>query len=128
MMTGTRQRGFSLLEMVVAIAIMGLSLGVLYQAVGGSSRSVQTAEQYAYAVNIAESLLAEYALVPDAGIDVQGESGETYRWQVLAQPLPHEADPPLARLMTLHVRVSWGAGTRERHYDLHSVVAGMPLP
>ena len=30
-----RERGFSLLEMVVAVAILGFSLGALYQAAGG---------------------------------------------------------------------------------------------
>ncbi len=118
------QRGFSLLEMIVAIAIMGLSLGVLYQSVGGSSRSVRTAEQYAYAVNIAESLLAEYAVVPDSGLELQGEVNELYRWQVSASQVPHELEPPPARLMNLHIRVSWG-DENPRHYDLHTLVAGL---
>ena len=35
-----RPRGFSLLEMVVAVAILGMSLGALYRAAGGATRIV----------------------------------------------------------------------------------------
>ena len=54
----SRGKGFSLLEMVVAISILGLTLGALYQAVSGATRNVRTDEKYAYGVELARSLLA----------------------------------------------------------------------
>lgn len=119
-----RQKGLSLLEMIVALAILGVSLGALYQAAGGASRIVQTSERYAYAVSIAESLLAEYAVVPYSGLDVSGETGGDYSWQVTAAPLPDDNDPPLALLMDIRVQVSWGE-PRTRTFELRSVVAGV---
>lgn len=118
-----RQQGFSLLEMMVAIAIMGIALGVLYQAVGGASRIVQTGERYAYAVAIAESLLADNAVVPAQGLELSGETGSDYRWTVQATAVPDETDPPLARLMAIHILVTWGESSQSR-YELHSIVAG----
>lgn len=119
-----RQKGLSLLEMIVALAILGVSLGALYQAAGGASRIVQTSERYAYAVSIAEALLAEHALVPDGGLDISGETGGDYTWHIVAVPLPDENDPPLARLMDIRIQVSWGEA-RSRTFELRSVVAGM---
>ncbi|WP_370695027.1 PulJ/GspJ family protein, partial [Klebsiella pneumoniae] len=46
----TLQSGFTLMEMLVAIMILAMSLGALYQAVGGAMRAVGTDEKYVYAV------------------------------------------------------------------------------
>ena len=63
----TRAGGFSLLEMLVAISILALALGALYQAAAGATRNVRIDEKYAYSVELARSLLAEHARVPAAG-------------------------------------------------------------
>ena len=39
--------GFSLLEMVVAVAILALALGTLYQAASAATRNVRSDETYA---------------------------------------------------------------------------------
>ena len=68
----SRSGGFSLLEMLVAVTILGLALGALYQAASGATRNVRTAERYAYAVELASSLLANNAIVPASGLDTSG--------------------------------------------------------
>lgn len=119
------QRGLSLLEMVVAMAILGISLGVLYQAVGGASRIVQTSERYAYAVTIAESLLADNAVVPDVGLALSGETGGDYRWSVDAKPVSSDDDLQPVQLMAIRIEVVWGDAKIGR-YELNSIVAGVP--
>ena len=51
-----RASGFSLLEMIVAMAILGLALGALYQAASGATRNVRSDEKYAYGVELARTL------------------------------------------------------------------------
>ncbi|HAN69406.1 MAG TPA: general secretion pathway protein GspI, partial [Halieaceae bacterium] len=44
-----KEGGFSLIEMIVAIVILALSLGMLYQAAAGATRNVRIDERYSYA-------------------------------------------------------------------------------
>jgi general secretion pathway protein I len=122
----TRTRGFSLLEMVVAVAIMGFSLGALYQAAGGATRTVAVDEKTAYAVELGRSLLANYAVVPLSGTNETGETDGGFAWQVIAEPVVFEEDTPLADGLLQHIDVvvSWRDGDRNRKVALESVVAG----
>lgn len=85
------QRGFSLLEVLVAFTIMALSLGALYATLGGSLRSVARAGDVSRAALLAESLLAFYRQVPEGGIDVSGASEDgALTWRVRSDPFPIE--------------------------------------
>ncbi len=121
-----RERGFSLLEMVVAVAIMGFSLGALYQAAGGAIRIVRTDEQRGYAVELARSLVALYAVVPSAGLNETGETEGGFFWSVVAEPLVLPEGVSLAEgaLQRVSVVVSWDDGPKKREVSLDSVVAG----
>lgn len=121
-----RERGFSLLEMVVAVAIMGFSLGALYQAAGGAIRIVRTDEQRGYAVELARSLVALYAVVPSAGLNETGETEGGFFWSVVAEPLVLPEGVSLAEgaLQRVSVVVSWDDGLKKREVSLDSVVAG----
>lgn len=123
----TRARGFSLLEMVVAVAILGISLGALYQAAGGATRTVAIDEKTAYAVELARSLLANHAIVPLGGMEESGETGGRFQWSVSAVPIELEEESPLAAGLLQHVNVvvRWNDAGRERKIALESVVAGM---
>ena len=125
----TRTQGFSLLEMVVAVAILGLSLSVLYQSIGGATRIVRTDEKYAYAVELARSLLADNAVVPVAGYRNTGETSGGFQWSVDASPveLPEVSALEPGSLQYIDTRVSWTNGERRREVVLTSVVAGRDM-
>ena len=115
--------GFSLLEMLVAIAILSVSLAALYQAATGATRNVRTAERYAYGVELARSLLAQNAQVPASGVGDAGQTDSGYRWEVnsVARPQPR-GSRVRAQLHDLQVVVSWEDGSKTRSIVLDSVV------
>ena len=122
-----RQRGFSLLEMMVAMAILSLALGSLYQAASGATRNVRTAERYAYGTELARSLLANYAMVPQGGVQESGETAAGYQWQVTSTARPVDRGAKVrASLHDLNIGVSWFDGSKKRQITLSSVVEGFP--
>ncbi len=81
------QDGFSLLEVLVAFAILALSLGVLLQSMIGSRRGLAAAEQRLTSISLAETLLER------VGADIPLRTGNTkgnfelepYRWTLSVQ-------------------------------------------
>ena len=119
--------GFSLLEMLVAIAILAMSLSAMYQVAGGATRTVGVDEKLVYGVELARSLRALYAVVPSTGLSESGETDGGFRWEVTATPLPLPGQLPLqeGQLQTLDVRVQWGDGERDREFALQSIATGV---
>ena len=107
-----RQRGFSLLELLVAFSIMAMSLGLLYRVAGGSLRSVSDVSQHQQATWLAESLLASRQVVRADGWNESGESGG-YNWQVRSSPYPTGLNGPKAiPLHEIQIDISWPMGAR----------------
>jgi len=121
-----RAAGFSLLEMVVAIAILGLALGALYQAASGATRNVRSDEKYAYGVELARSLLAANSPVPEEGVSQSGETEGGFRWRVDTRQINLERSAMAGvNLQQIEVGVSWLDGSRRREVVLNSVVEGL---
>jgi general secretion pathway protein I len=120
--------GFSLIEMLVAMVILSLSLGVLYQAAMGATRNVRVASEYTDAVMLAESMLNEYRYVPEENFQAQGGFGDFF-WRISSWPvpMPEGADEDYgvrygASLQYLKASVSWPSGSGERVIDLLTIV------
>jgi len=117
--TKVRSKGFSLLEVVVALAIMAIALGVLYRAVGGSVRTVGDLSAYSRAVALGESVLQMRDAVPAEGWNESGQ-WEGFRWSVASTPYEQGASSAVA-LHRVQVDVSWADGLRERRFSLVSL-------
>jgi len=117
-----RQQGFSLLEILVAFAILALSIGVLLKIFSGGVNSAVIAEDYNAAVQIAQSIMAK------TGVETQllegeesGWENDKYHWQVITKPFQFNPDNfvdiDLNTLKTnffkVDVIVSWGDDGRE---------------
>lgn len=121
------ERGFSLLEIVVAFTLMALSLAVLMQAFGGGVRLMGNAERLAQAASLAQSQLARVGTeVPLAEGEYQGE-WLAYRWQIKVAPFslpPPLAEHPRWQLFQIDVAVNWVEASRQRAYRLTTVRVG----
>jgi len=122
-----RQKGFSLLEAMVAISILGIALGGLYSAASGATRNVRADERYAFAVELGRSLLADNNQVPKSGISSNGVTAGGFKWSVTTRPAPlGRSGLSEGALQEIAVVVSWADGQRDRKIQLDSVVEGLP--
>ena len=132
MSTRSRQRGFSLLEVVVAFAIAVLALGILSQIFGQGSRRLALAGDYAHALGVAENLMAEYG-APVSGESVTiSDSEESCHWNVQILPYPVPMTPgddgaagPLTNnafeLVKIEISVDWTRDGKSRAVSLESL-------
>lgn len=119
---GSRQQGFSLLELLVAFAIMALALGMLYRASGSSARAVGDAERYQSAVILAESLLAMRDAVSPGGWREAGESAG-YAWQIASAPyVTGITGTSVPQLHEIEIIVAWHEGDRQRQMTLMTLL------
>jgi general secretion pathway protein I len=137
-MPGTRDRrsgdrGFTLIEVMVALVITLISLEVLFGGVAGSLRAARSTSVWDRAISRAESRLAS---VSDPALvlgERQGDDGDGYRWRTRvtflgAAPAPGADRPgPWSRgtgLYAVSVTISWGAGGGEHSFELNSARLG----
>ena len=137
------QCGFTLLEVMVAIVILGLGLTVVFELFSGGLKSVEISNDYSNAVILANKKMGELSLKEK--LDVGKEMGdfseeESYKWEV--EIIPYKVDEetnkeiasPSARndnpikIYQLDVRVFWKSGLAEKDVRLTSLRTLMEKP
>lgn len=132
-----RQRGYTLLEIIVAFAVLGLALVLLLGILSGGLRQVRGSADSARAVLHARSLLdvvgVGEALAP--GRREGGFDEGRYRWVLEIDPwldpaqMPgRPADPYAPQLMHLRLQVHWGEGGPRERLQLESLRLVQPDP
>jgi len=127
----TGSRGFTLLEVIVAIVITTLALIGMFEAAGGGLMAAETAGRVEEAVERGQSHLA--ALGRGAALvqgDLSGDDGGGFHWDLRVQPLALRAgDPrlgqrPTPSLYTVEVTISWQEGRRRKAIVLSTLRLG----
>ena len=121
-----RQCGFSLLEVLVAFAILSVSLGVLYQAFSTSLRNVSAVDHYSRAMVVAEARLAEaVAEMPFREGSDRGETDDSYRWEVTVaryeEPEKKFKSKEQYEPYQIEVEVTWGGKRHPQVYRLSTL-------
>lgn len=115
-----RQRGFTLLEVLVAFVIMALLMGGVTRILSMSVRAMETADRYQQALQLAESQLAEVAarLSARRSVHLQGRLEEPFRWEADVEHYEFSnQEPGLASRVTprlIRVTVYWGNKAAEQ--------------
>jgi general secretion pathway protein I len=107
-----RDRGFTLIEVVVAFAILAFTLAAAYGVFADASRAVASGERYGVALALAESRLAGVDAAAAGDVwDGEGEFGETYIWRVETSAL-EDGPPGNVRIepVVVSVTVTWDSG------------------
>jgi general secretion pathway protein I len=127
---GSSARGFTLLEVVVALAIAGLALVGLFRAGSGGVVAVDAAGHVSQAIERAQTHLAAFGRIAviTPG-ETEGDDGGGYRWRVRVRPLSawqigSGASVATVTLFGVEVAISWQAGRRQRSVVLSSLRLG----
>jgi general secretion pathway protein I len=131
-----RQHGFTLLEVVMAFAIlaigMTLSMRIATTAMGQAQQAAEHTAAALHAQNLLDSLGIEEPLRPG---DSSGEFDDGSRWQLSVQPyeppsesLPHGIDglSMPVQLLELDLLVEWRRGDQRREARFRTLRAMLP--
>ncbi len=118
---GLRDRGFTLIEVVVAMAVLGVGLVVIIELFSGGLRLERTSEEFSQAVNFARMKMEEINLQEKIEEGTQsGQFDKFFRWEtewkridVLPLEKVQESTLPI-ELFQLRVNVFWKSGSKER--------------
>ena len=132
------QRGYTLIEVLVAFAILALALTLLLGTLSGAARQVRWADEAGRATLHAQSLLDQVGVAESLqpGHRDGNFEGGRYRWTLdiaeYADPLlppPDRVDLAAPQLLQLTLLVQWGDGDDpRRRVALHSLRLVRPNP
>ena len=122
-----RNSGFTLIEVVIALAILGVGLTVIIELFSGGLRLARTSVEFTKAVNYARLKMEEISIKPNIQEgNEEGEFDSTYRWQVevkkvdlLSIEKDRDFKPPVEHFQ-VKVNVLWKSGLRDRSIGVES--------
>jgi general secretion pathway protein I len=123
--------GFTLVEVVVALAILALSVTVLLGVISDGLRRTDQAARTAQATALAQALLARLGTeLPVQQGETSGELADGLHWRLRLTPYGDRADRDQWPVGAYHVsaEVSWGAGGAERSVLLTTLRLGAKEP
>ena len=125
------ERGFSLLEILVAFTILAMSLAVIYQIVSRGPRAARLTEEYTKAVILAESRLVSFDQeTPPSSPTTHGLAYQTFRWVTTLHPYEHVTDASQTTgfmLYAITVHVAWDSLGKTHAVELQTVKL-LPVP
>lgn len=122
-----KRKGFTLIEVVIALSIMGIGLMVIIELFSGGLRLGRFSEEHTRALRYASVMLEEMSIrkTLEEG-EEEGQFDPDFRWKVGVRkmdilPVEKEADfKRPADLYHIRIDVMWNSGTKQRATSLES--------
>jgi general secretion pathway protein I len=124
-------KGFTLIEIVVALAILGIGLTAIIELFSGGLRLGKTSEDYTKAVGYGRMKMEE--IISQQNIEEGSDEGDfdkTFHWQVdikkidlLPADKPTDLKLPID-LFQVKVNILWKSGSKERSTILETYKTG----
>ena len=123
--TSKRRAGFTLVEIIVALAILALSLNAILPAISDALWRTGEAEAQAEAASLARSLLAQAGgAVPLHNGAAAGQFDNGFRWRLQVTPYGGSDQTMPVRAYKLVAEVSWDDARAERFIALTTLRLG----
>jgi general secretion pathway protein I len=122
-----REAGFTLVEVIVALAILSVGLSTLLGVISNSLRQTANAERMAAAGSLAQSLLAEVGTErPVKPEERDGQFPNGFRWHLKMQPYGdvNEREEWPVGVYAVSTEVEWEDGAQRRSYALTTLRFG----
>ena len=118
-------RGFTLVETLVAISILAISLVIILQLFSGGLKSSRLSDEYTRGIFHAREKMDEILLAGDLteGI-IHGEFGDGFKWkaEALHLDIKEAKDVKLPfRAFNIRVDVMWDAAGQEKEFTISAV-------
>ncbi len=115
-----------MLEILAALSVLAVSMGVLMHIFATSLQNSVTSRQYTQAVLLAESMLAEKELSPSAeSKTLSGQLDDFYHWRYITTPynpdnIQRPTPSPLAPYLA-DMEISWETGGKQHSVTLSTL-------
>lgn len=115
--------GFTLFEVVVAVALLGMILAAAFGLVGAGLGALRASRENTRAVLLAKQKLYETSLAKlEATIQDQGSDGALH-WRTEVVPEEPGAGDLPAELLRLRVRISWAGRSNDKIVEMVTLAA-----
>lgn len=115
----SQQSGFSLVEVLVAFAILALTMTALYQTAGTGIRAYDASARTEQAVLLAQSQMDRIVALRRLPEQREGAiPGAPYRWSIEELPVAAGASLTAPKYVRVRVRVTWKDAKAEQEISL----------
>lgn len=118
-------KGFTLIEILVAISILSISLVVIFQLFSGGLKSSRLSDQYTRGIFHAKEKMEEILLSTDFTEEgAEGEFGDSYRWRseiIRIEQEEEEASKLPFDTYNIKVDIFWDEGSKEKNFAISTM-------